>query len=404
MHDIDARIREISGTNNYMEHLQKVTGDIFRVDMDMWRDKNSRICTADKNVMKLLSQIKGADSGINKTYDDFKKIHETLSLSSKSFTEKVKKSNKTGKTKTRIIITPGYTPKELVNTPWFKQITSIENSIQKYFSEMFCDESSEKDKNDHAKTDFMHVSYSDLEDIYSKHPELVEVKKCLNCTVNNAKILQSFVLMKRACKDIINILLLPMYDVEGTINSHWNQIDRIFKNKTFQQHAQGVTPSDVIRILHQFIIAKYRADITGNNKHYVKLFFGAVGDDTISNMDGARFMEIMDSIDLSAFDKDDKVYRFATSAKTIMQKIAQNEALTPKMLEEITQMMNGDGSLMKDMMNGAEGESSKSVKSKGKKKGNTKQKNTEKTVLKEETKEITDEDAELMLLDKDLEM
>lgn len=404
MHDIDARIREISGTNNYMEHLQKVTGDIYRVDVDMWKEKNARICTADKNVMKLLAQIKCLDAGILKTHDDFKKIHESISLSTRSFTEKVKKSNKTGKTKSRIIISPGYTPKELVNTSWFKQITHLENTIQKYFSEMFCDESTEKDKNEHAKTDFMHVSYSDLEDIYSKHPELVEVKKCLNCTVNSARILQSFVLIKRACKDIINILLLPMYDVEATIHSHWNQIDRIFKNKTFQQHAQGVTPADVIKILHQFIIAKYRADITGNNKHYVKLFFGAVGDDTISNMDGARFMEIMDSIDLTAFDKDDKVYQFATNAKTIMQKIAQNEALTPKMLEEITQMMDGDGSLMKDMINGAEDDSSKSSKGKGKKKVSMKQKNSEKTALKEESKEITDEDAELMLLDKDLDM
>jgi hypothetical protein len=205
------------------------------------------------------------------------------------------------------------------------------------------------------------------------------------------------VLIKRACKDIINILLVPMYDVEQTIHSHWNQIDRIFKNKTFQQHAQGVSPTDVIRILHQFIIAKYRADVTGNNKHYVKLFFGTIGDETMANMDGARFMEIMDSIDMSAFNKDDKVYQFATNAKVIMQKIANNETLTPKMLEEITQMMDM-GDLVKDVSENAGEKPTKKGTGKKSKKQDSKK------VVREELQDMDEDDAEIMMLDAELDL
>ena len=387
MHDIDARIREISGTNNYMEHLQKVTGDIFRVDMDMWKERNARICQADRNILRLLQQVQSMDAGITKLCSDYREVSETLSLSTKSFQEKVKKKRSTGAVKSRMLVAPGYAPKDLVAGQWFKQVTNIENSIQKYFSEMFTDE-------DQQRNGFMHVSYSDLQEVYDKHPELVDIKLCLNCKVNSPKMLQSMVLLKRSCNDVINILLVPMYDVEATIQSHWSQIDKIFRNKTFQQHAQGIMPADIIRILHQFIIAKYRADVTGNNKHYVKLFLGTVGDDTIGNMDGARFMEIMDSIDMSAFSKDDKVYQFATNAKTIMQKIANNETLTPKMLEEITQMMDiGEVTEAVDKVK----DSDRKVRKKGRK-------GDDKAVIQEGVQEVTEDEAELKMLDAELDI
>jgi hypothetical protein len=99
-------------------------------------------------------------------------------------------------------------------------------------------------------------------------------------------------------------------------------------------------------------------------------------------MDGARFMEIMDSIDMSAFSKDDKVYQFATNAKTIMQKIANNETLTPKMLEEITQMMD-----IGEVVNEVDGRGDQKpgpVKGKGKgRKKAMKQVNEEKIAVKE---------------------
>ena len=99
---------------------------------------------------------------------------------------------------------------------------------------------------------------------------------------------------------------------------------------------------DIVNILHQFIIAKYRSTVTGNNKHYVKLFLDTVGSESISNMDGARFMEIMDAIDLDRLNKRDKVYKFALGAKSAMQRIANNENVTPEILKEFDTMFNDD--------------------------------------------------------------
>ena len=115
-----------------------------------------------------------------------------------------------------------------------------------------------------------------------------------------------------------------MYDVKKTIKNHWGKIEKIFKTKAFQ--STGIaSPEDIVDMLSHFIVAKYRATVTGNNKHYVKLFLSTIGDENVSSIDGARFMEIMDSIDLDKLNKDDKVYKFAIGAKTTMQKIVKNQ-------------------------------------------------------------------------------
>jgi hypothetical protein len=195
--------------------------------------------------------------------------------------------------------------------------------------------------------DFMHYKYTDLENVYLKHPDLKEIQKCLGINVNNEPLFRSLLLIRRCCNDIINILLLPMYDVRKTIESHWSEIDRIFKSKAFQQTtreagAGNLTPDDIINILHKFIIAKYRASITGNNKHYVKLLMDTVGNENISNIDGARFIEIMDAVDIDQFNKKDKVYQFASKAKEVMKRLANNEQLTPAAIEELSRMMTED--------------------------------------------------------------
>jgi hypothetical protein len=67
-----------------------------------------------------------------------------------------------------------------------------------------------------------------------------------------------------------------------------------------------------------------------------------VGNDNISNIDGARFIEIMDAVDIDQFNKKDKVYLFASKAKQVMKQIAKHEHITPAMVEELSQIMNAD--------------------------------------------------------------
>lgn len=343
MHDIDNQISRISGSNNYMEQLQKVTGNIYNVDMIMWKDKINVIKRSETNISKLFNALVTQNPGLKQHVDEFNMLSTNLDLEHKAFTIQVKK-RKGKPAKEREIISTGYLPSELVKKDWFKKVKFIEKDINRFMSEMFVANAVDESKNN---KDFMHYKYTDLENVYLKHPDLKEIQKCLGINVNNEPLFRSLLLIRRCCNDIINILLLPMYDVRKTIESHWSEIDRIFKSKAFQQTtreagAGNLTPDDIINILHKFIIAKYRASITGNNKHYVKLLMDTVGNENISNIDGARFIEIMDAVDIDQFNKKDKVYQFASKAKEVMKRLANNEQLTPAAIEELSRMMTED--------------------------------------------------------------
>lgn len=333
MHDIDAQISKISGQQNYMEQLQKITGNIEHIDMNMYHEKHIKIVNCDSNIKILLNKIRTETDAIDSYKVPYEKESDLLNIRDKTFGFKEKK--KTDKPLQEIVM-PGYKPMDLVKTEWFKLVKHMEKDINKFLIEIF--PMNEQSKETYDK-EISTKTFADLEKEYAKHPELTDIKTALDCKVNSPIIFTSLLLMKRYCKIIINILLVPMYDVKKTINSHWSQIDRIFKTKAFQQ-TQIASPTDIVNILNQFIIAKYRATITGNNKHYVKLFLNTIGNENISNMDGARFMEIMDAIDLDKLNKKDKVYKFALSAKTAMQKIAANENITPDILKEFDTMFD----------------------------------------------------------------
>lgn len=338
MHDIDAQISKISGQSNYMEYLQKITGNIMNVDMNMYHEKHTKIFNCDNNIRKVLERIHKEDESIASTLQSYTTQAESLDIEHKTFYLHIKKSTKSKKVHPpKEKISPGYQPSDLVKTDWFHTVKHIEKAVNKFLMEVFPTnnnaQSTEEQQTKPKNVDLEKKTYEELEQEFNEHPELVDIKTILDVKIISKSLFTSFMLLKRFCKIIINILLLPMYDVRKTIESHWDQINKIFKTKAFQS-TQLTTPEDVISILHQFIIAKYRATVTGNNKHYVRLFFDTVGNDSISNMDGARFLEIMDSIDLDKLDKEDQVYKFASAAKTTMQKIAHNEAITPDLLAE----------------------------------------------------------------------
>ena len=363
MHDIEAQISRISGQQNYMEHLQRITGNIEFVDMEMYHEKHTKIVNCDSNIKKILRKLLDEHPEIETLKTNYEKESSELSLKEKTFGVHIKKSKKSKKVrKPREIINQGYRPMELVKTSWFKMVKHIEKDIHKFLVEVFPQETPvevDKDQEDSESAnsrsdDLINTSaekyneqnfnksienktFADLENEYKLHPELPDIKTALNCKVTTNTTFTSMLLLKRFCKIIINILLTPMYDVKKTINSHWSEIDKIFKTKAFQQ-AKIASAEDIVEILYQFIVAKYRATVTGNNKHYVKLFLDTVGNDNVSNMDGARFMEIMDAIDLDKLNKRDKVYKFAMGAKTAMQRIVKNEGITPEVLKEFDEM------------------------------------------------------------------
>ena len=344
MHDIDAQISKISGQANYMEHLQKITGNIMNVDMAMYHEKHTKLVNCDSNIKKVLAKILKEDEKILPVQQRYEQLSVTLDLANKTFYMHVKKLSKSKKPHPpQERITPGYQPSELIKTDWFHEVKHMEKAVQKFLIEVFPQPEApipdpanpeQQPPPQPPKVDYEKKTYEDLKPIFDAHPELIDIKTIYDVRIVSKPLFELFKLLKRFTKIIINILMMPMYDVKATIQSHWNQIEKIFKSRAFQEANHIASPEDIVLILTQFIIAKYRATVTGNNKHYVRLFFEAVGNDSFADMDGARFLEIMDAIDLDKLDKTDTVYKFAMSAKTAMRKIANNEAITPDLLQE----------------------------------------------------------------------
>ena len=301
----------------------------------MWHEKHTKISNCDTNIRKVLDKLLKEDPLVKPHVDEYEQLSSKLDIANKTFYMHVKKSSKSKKVHPpREKITPGYLPSELVKTEWFHTVKHMEKAVQKFLVEVF-----PANPDAEAKTEYEKKTYEELKAEFDAHPELMDIKTVLDVRVASKSIFELLKLLKRFCKIIINILMLPMYDVKGTIESHWDQIERIFKTQAFKD--TGIASSeDIVIILTQFIIAKYRATITGNNKHYVRLFFDSVGNESLANMDGARFLEIMDAIDLDQLDKSDNVYKFASSAKMAMKKIANNEAITPDILKEFDEIFN----------------------------------------------------------------
>lgn len=336
MHDIDAQISKISGQENYMESLQQITGNIMTIDMEIFRAKHAKLCACDFNINLLLTRFKEADDtenqSANKTiqelYKSFTSLSSALDIKNKTF-ETITKKRKSKEPKVKTQIAFQYKPSELVKSEWFKQIKHIEKNVNKFFNTIYTAEVKPSDR-----------KYEKIVEDHKQHPELLDIRTCYDIKLSSEQVFTNFVNLQKCCNVIINILMFPMYDVNATITKHWPKISNIFKMKSFSQLG-NLTPTDIINMLEQFIVAKYRATVTGNNKHYVKLFMNTVGNENISKMDGARFMEIMDSIDLDKLDKKENVYKFALTAKNTMKKIINNENINAEeMLAEMDRLFN----------------------------------------------------------------
>lgn len=325
MHDIDAQISKITGQNNYMETLQKITGNIMTIDMEQYHSVHKKISACDFNIKVLLSRLAESEttdngSSINAINDEYKRESTNINIKDGTFTMYQRKVGKKGKVKPpREIVAPGHNPPDLIKTQWFKSVKHIEKEVNKYFTNVFPNT---------LKPDEQTFAYLSTE-IYKTSPEVLELQTIYDVKIANDEIFKNITQLRKCTNMIINLLLTPMYDVKGTIRKHWDKIERIFNSKAFQQ--TGLTcQEDIIDMLNQFIVAKYRATITGNNKHYAKLFLSVVGNDNVTNMDGARFIEIMDSIDLEKLDKNENVYKFASNAKELIHQIVNNENINAK--------------------------------------------------------------------------
>jgi hypothetical protein len=315
MHDIESQISKLVGENNFMDKLQdKVIGNIMKVDMEIYEGKINKIIKSDNNIKVLLSRLSNKSP-----LQQFTNASSKIDLNN-AFEMYQRKSSKAKMIKPPRKIVKLY-PKQIIDSEYFSLLKQFNSITTEFLHEVFGEEQ------------------QTFENFSSKPRELLDIKKIFSQSITTNEELQSIRGIKKFSATIIDQLLFPNYDVEKTIMSNWNIISRIFKPQFASQIPEGFTQENIKKILIDFTIAKYRCDITGNKSHMINMFVGAIGNDQMAEMDGSKFLTILDSLDIEKFGDNNKaIVKYANSVKNIIRKINDGGEITPNILAEFNNL------------------------------------------------------------------
>lgn len=301
MENTDDMIKSITGTSDYMKELAKITGNLESVNLDYFIARNNENIAND-NVIR---------SGMKKLDNSETKNFFALSIENNFQHAIVQKKNKR-KTKK---MDEKFRPKIFIKSPYFKIVKKIEKTCNNLFESYNIDRE--------------HPSINQVNEVLKTNPELMEVKNFFDYKLTTDDDIRTLVDIQKATHSIIENYMAPMYDVKATMDKNWNLLSPMFKMNT------GFGVSEVKDMLYLFIIAKYRCTITENNKHYMKLFMdvinktennnGSPEENNIANMDPARFLELLDNINLDTISEKKSVYEFAIRSKDIIKRITNKK-------------------------------------------------------------------------------
>ena len=113
-----------------------------------------------------------------------------------------------------------------------------------------------------------------------------------------------------------------MYDYQKYIVNHWlPQIDAVVSARANKNpELKGLKTEDTQKYVGLFAKAKYRLGLTENTNDFTKVFLDVIGESEIANLDAARFMDILDTIDVSSIDKTGKLQQTLELTKMNIEK------------------------------------------------------------------------------------
>jgi len=337
MHDTDSLLKNITGSENYVKELEKLTGNIENIDLNYFDERLKEITEADKIIRSIMKNTPcelsreffelSINSRLNNPYD----ISE-------------KKSKNSDKKKIKKTLADELRPRNMIKSPYFK----IAKKLEKKCNELI--ESYEIDKNN--------PRYEQVEKILKTNPDLMSVKNLFGYVIKNDDDTKIIVDLQKASSVIIGVYMEPLYDVHKTMDKNWGMISKLFNSM-----AGSTSSTEVKEILYLFVVAKYRCTITDNDKYYMKLFLSVINkaqstadgekesgessskrsetgengenitnekreanaSDIIGKMDPARFLELLDTINIEQIDKKQNVYKFAMQSKEIIRRIVNRK-------------------------------------------------------------------------------
>ena len=317
MENTDALIKNITGSTNYMKEIEKITGNIESIDIQYFTDRINEISVCDECIRSLMKKLNN---------DETKAFFEA-SIKTNFKKAIITKNNKRHSKKVADI----FRPKNFIKTPYFKFIKKIEKT---------CNGLIEDYDIDNANPSFEQVKH-----ILSTNPDLMSTKNFFGYELANDDDVKAIIALQSSCHKIIDIFMSPMYDVKQTMYKNWGILKPMFKNDSFMYN------NEIKDMLYLFVVAKYRCQLTDNNKYYTKLFMDIINKSTVdgnqddnifAKMDPARFLELLDNINFESISQKKSVYEFANKSKDIIRRIAEHKQgdKMEDILKDIQQVLN----------------------------------------------------------------
>lgn len=353
---MEQTITKYCGTD-WLSKLEQVTGSISFIDLPTYKAAIDKIVACEKNIKILLRRLLKQAMGDNLTQltsliDTFNSQSDSLNLSEKAIIRKLNrefrgKSVEPNEQNSHEDVSDDYTPIRIVGTDWFSTIKDIERSIYHIIEKVFIspDGEAKNPKTSKArkqlKNDFTYEEYTK---VARKYPAIRDLYTFHSVHISNENVFNTLLDLQKHASIIINQLLTPMYNVKEKIEKSYDKhLASAFKPMV----ANGTVTRDlVINLLTDFMIAKYRSNITGSQKYFLQMLSNELTEGMLAHCNASEFVSIMDTIKLEEMDSKSKALDFTIKAKEIMKRMVDrdsaDEAFGMEMIKDVKDLLGGE--------------------------------------------------------------
>ena len=311
---IDKAINNVSGSANYMKDMEYIVGNVFTIDKPFYVAQLKRVKGTYTLIMNNTKNIN------HKFFKEFATNWNKLDL---DHAYKKVTNKKTGKTKEKLSVTP----KDIISSQWFAQLRQLDVIITNLI-------------------DQFKIESADMSDestkIINENPNTVDAFKFFGRKISEEGIHQIVFVLNKFVKDVFEVLLNPMYDYQKYIVNHWlPQIDAVVSARANKNpELKGLKTEDTQKYVGLFAKAKYRLGLTENTNDFTKVFLDVIGESEIANLDAARFMDILDTIDVSSIDKTGKLQQTLELTKANIEKAKDSKFNLEEVVKDFETIIN----------------------------------------------------------------
>lgn len=337
--------------SDWLDKIESITGTLTFIDVPTYKMAINNIATCEKNIRilftRLIKQAFGQDlKTLVAVSEEFKRLSTELDINAKAIirkpTKAARKAHATelNDSNSREDVVDSYVPLMLIKSDWFKSVKLIEREVYRMIEKVMISPDGEmkigktaKERKQLAKT----YDYSKYDEVLSKYPDLKTLIAPFDIHITSAEIYDTLLGLQKNANIIMNIILTPMYDIK-------TKITKSFDTKLAPSFKESITNGTltrevVIDLITDFMVAKYRAMLTGSSKYFVQMLSDELTEGQLAHCDGRNFVEMMDAIDTDTFSKGSRAAGFTTKAKGLMK----------KMLERSESGQGFDMSILKDV-------------------------------------------------------